>query len=471
MAAINYSKKISLYLKSNPDLAYEDFGTLLLIDNLYGQLPDDINAFRKLYAHLDPKIIDNGAAGIIFLQIAKSKEPTSVIKHRLNNYINMKLNYSRNSKSYQENMKKFKEYSIIVSDIINELLSLAKYPPEITKALKEREAVQNCYDFHEMLLLYRKTNDKRIKYEILRKLGLLVLLARIHRSLLIEDLEFALKEVTYVFKSGLGLTPLKRRKLYLWVDEHDKAKYAVEKRKAFNEYQSAVKKRNMAARSIYSMQIIDYLPFRTKFNSEILHMDIRNKLNKNGELYSTSFVEKVIRKNLEFPNQVHDVIGIKLVVSTEDEIPQLIMDLSTFLGGSSTRKKEKNALYKFGKRELSRYASKDYFVWKAVYDISLPHPSIVQVHRMLKLTQHNPQAQQILSDRIKYFEERPQDFVVEVQIQDINSYLLSSARGSTTDHRVLKTNQVRNNSFYKLFPKEIYQKELARLRNKKLNRI
>jgi hypothetical protein len=37
---------------------------------------------------------------------------------------------------------------------------------------------------------------------------------------------------------------------------------------------------------------------------------------------------------------------------------------------------------------------------------------------------------------------------------------LSIAKGSPTEHAWLKMNQIRSNSFYKFFPKEIFQKEL-----------
>jgi hypothetical protein len=47
-----------------------------------------------------------------------------------------------------------------------------------------------------------------------------------------------------------------------------------------------------------------------------------------------------------------------------------------------------------------------------------------------------------------------------VQLQDIKSYLLSIAKGSPTEHARLKMNQIRSNSFYKFFPKWIFQKEL-----------
>ncbi|MEW5909279.1 MAG: hypothetical protein AB1659_05730, partial [Thermodesulfobacteriota bacterium] len=109
-------------------------------------------------------------------------------------------------------------------------------------------------------------------------------------------------------------------------------------------------------------------------------------------------------------------------------------------------------------------------VWKAIYDITLPHPSILQVKKMLMLTRGNPQARKELTNRLKYFIRHPKDFVIEVQLQDIKSYLLSIAEGSPTSHEWLKMNQIRSNSFYKFFPREIYEKEINRLKLDLLSR-
>jgi hypothetical protein len=177
----------------------------------------------------------------------------------------------------------------------------------------------------------------------------------------------------------------------------------------------------------------------------------------------------MFRKNLEFPNQIHDTIGVKIVVNTEDDIPLIISDLESFLGGSSTRKMEKNSYHRFGRRGLSEYSSKEYFVWKAIYDITLPHPWITQVEKILEITRDNKQAQQELKEQLHYIVNNPRDFVIEVQLQDIKSYLLSIAKGSPTEHARLKMSQIRSNSFYKFFPKEIFQKELNNFKIKILN--
>jgi len=464
----NFKEKIELYLKANPDLPHAKLGVLLLIENLYKDLPnEDIHKFRNLYGHLDPKIIDEGAEGITFLKLVESKESPSVIKKKLNQYINIKYNYIGHFKSYEENMKRFKAHSVIVSKLIYEILQTAKFPEELVNILSESEEIRNCHDFYELLKIYRKTKSDRIKFEILRRIGLIVLLARINRTVLISDVDLAIKEVEEVFKQGMGLRKEAKKIFYLWVDDHDKVNFCDcgDKLKAVEMYNEAMNKRNDRALQIYPMQEFECTTYRSRFGCEILYFEIRNKLRKYGELSYTSFVEKVVRKNLEFPNQVHDVIGVKIVVSKEDDISEHIPHLESFLGGSSTRKQEKNTLNRFGKKKLGMWSSKDYFVWKAIYDIALPHTSMYKVKELMEISKNNKAAMKYLKKRMEYFEDRPKDFVVEVQLQDINSYLLSIAKGSITDHDILKMNQIRSNSFYKFFPKEIYQKELSALRN------
>jgi hypothetical protein len=466
MKTTNFKEKLRLYLKSNPNLSYDDFGILLLIDNIYHIIPNDMQQFRMLFAHFDPKLIFKSPEGVLFLDIVNSKNPASVIKHRLNQYINIKFNYLGNTKPYAENMVKFKRLSIEISKIYNELLSVANLPKEVINIFKEKEIVKNCHDFYKMHLVYKKTNSNRIKFEILRKIGLIVLLSRINKTLVTDDIDFAAKRVRDVFQKGFGMKKTKTKSHYLWINEHDMVESSESKRIAFAKYQNVMVKRNKLAMPIYPMQIFEHTPYKTIFNSEILHFSIRNKLrNAENKLTYSSLVEKIIRKNIEFPNLVHDIIGVKLVVSSNDEIIQLIKDIQSFLGGSSTRKKEKNTLFKFGKKKMGEFSSKDFTVWKAVYDITIPDSSKFQLINLLQENSKCVDFSEQLKKRLLLLKGRVKDIVVEVQIQNMQSYLLSIAKGSKTDHSQLKMNQVKGNSLYKFFPQEIYERELLNLKN------
>ncbi len=460
----DYHAKISIFYETNPHLTHDELAVLLTADLMYKDLPDDLPEFRKRYAHLDPSVLEGTHEGITFLRIAEDKKPARVLKDRLNAYLNVKFHDITNIKDYKDNAMLFRERSAIASEVIEEILLRADFPKEIAAVLREKEEVRSCYDFYEMLQLFKSSRGNRLRYEILRKIGLIVLSARIDRTVEMEDLEERKKEVWKAFDRGLRRTKKGKTEYFLWLNAKHEVAFSTDEKRARRAYDKELAVRKEQACKIYPLQRFVCHHFTTFSENQILHMEIRNKFGSQGRLSYTSYVEKMARKNLGFPNQVHDTIGVKIVVEKEDQIPSIIRDLESFLGGSSTRKMEKNSYHRFGRRRLSDYSSPDYFVWKAIYDITLPHPSISQIRKVLKLTRGNRDAQIELKTRLEYFVNHPSDFVIEVQLQDIKSYLLSIAKGSSTAHGWLKMNQIRSNSFYKFFPSEIYERDVTLLK-------
>jgi len=469
MAPTNYNRKIELYFQRNPNLSTQALAVLLTADRLYKNLSQDLTEFREKYAHLDPEIIDKHHDGIFFLKMVGNQEPVPAIRDMLNNYVNIKFNDIEHSKSYEKNMVTFKKYSILASRIIDELLAKTLLPRDLVSLFQETDDVKTCCDFFEMLLLYKKNPQKRIRFELLRKLGLIVLIARINRSVEVEELDNRLEQVFRAFKKGLGLKKEKTNNYYFWLNAEDRIQIFTDKNLAGEEYKNERRKLNKIALEIHPMNSFRCSAFRSFSGNEILHMEVRNKFKCEGKISYTSFVQKMLRRNLEFPNMVHDTIGVRIIVNSEDDIKKIIMDLETFIGGSSTRKMERASYHRFGRRGLSEYSSKDYFVWKAIYDITLPNPSIDQIDKMIEITSGNNVAQRELKKRRRYFIHNPLDYVIEVQLQDIKSYLLSMAAGSPTEHAKLKMNQIRSNTFYKVFPKEVYESDVATLKQRLLN--
>ena len=466
----DYNAKIALFYKSKPDLSHEELAVVLTADLMYKNLPEDLPEFRKKYAHLDPTVLTRANEGITFLRIAQHKGPARVLKDRLNAYLNVKFHDISQIKAYEANAPLFREKSAIASRVIEEVLGKAAFPDRITEMLREKEEVRSCYDFYELLQLYKAAREDRLRYEVLRKIGLIVLIARIERAVALEDLNQRMKEVWKAFEKGLRRTRGAEKEYSLWLNARHKVEFTTDERLARRNHAKDAETRRQLACEVYPLQRFVSRPFTTSSGHPVLHMEIRNKFRNHGALSYSSFVEKMLRKNLEFPNQVHDTIGVKIVVEKEEQIQGIIRDLESFLGGSSTRKMEKNSYHRFGRRRLSEYSSPEYFVWKAVYDVTLPHPSIPQIRKMLKLTRDNRLARKELRSRLQYFFNHPSDFVIEVQLQDIKSYLLSIAMGSATTHAWLKMNQIRSNSFYKFFPKEIYERELRKLKLRLLGR-
>jgi len=453
----DYKGKIALFTESNPRLTLEQVAVCLTADLLYSDLPAGLPEFRSKFAHMDPAVIANGAEGITFLRIAGDRQPARVSRRRLNDYMNLKFHDIHSRRSYRANAQVFREKSIIVSQVIEEILDRAGFPPEIREVLRESEDVRSCHDFYEMLQIYRRAGGDRVRFEILRRIGLIVLVARINRTVCLQELEQRKREILQIFRARLLRDRLDKREYFLWLNARNKVEFSTSRAEGRKGYEKEMANRRGQACRVLPLQRFVCRPFTTFSGLCVLHMEIRNKFGEPGRYAYTSYVEKMLRKTLEFPNQVHDSIGLKIVVERESEIPQVIRDLETFLGGSSTRKMQKNSYHRFGRREISEYSSPEYFVWKAVYDIALPHASIGQIRKLLRMTRDDPALQEELRTRLAYVRQRPSDFVIEVQLQDIRSYLLSIAEGSPTAHAWLKTNQVRSNSFYKVFPAEIYE--------------
>ncbi|MEW5910054.1 MAG: hypothetical protein AB1659_09680, partial [Thermodesulfobacteriota bacterium] len=358
----DYQSKIRLFLKANPDLSHDQLAVVLTADLLYKELPGDLNDFRKKYAHLDPQSLLKASEGIIFLKIAENRSFPALYKDRLNAYLNVKFNDLKHLRSYRSNAALFREKSAIASTIIEDILLKSDYPKEIVDTLKEDEAVRTSYDFYETLKLFRSSKDHRIRYEILRKIGLIVLIARINRSVEVEELEIRRREILQAFNSGLGHRAEKKREYFLWLNSKQKVEFALDPELALSRSKKEMELRKKQGIPTQQVQRFVCRPFTTHSGNEILHMEIRNKFISGENLSYTSYVEKMFRKNLEFPNQVHDTIGIKIVVEKEDRIWDIIRDLESFLGGSSTRKQEKNSYHRFGRHRLSEYSSSEYFV-------------------------------------------------------------------------------------------------------------
>jgi len=313
MKSTSIKEKIEQYIKSSSEFSPEGLSALLLIDSLYEQVPEDIEKFRSLYSHLDPGIIDNYAEGITFLKIVQSNEPASIIRERLNNYINIKFNYLGNHKSYEENMIKFESYSKIISKVLKDVLEIAKLPQEIIDVLREDVKVENCHDFYEILNLYKDSNDKRTKFEILRKIGLIVILARIKRSLIVDELTSALQEVKRVFSSGLELKKKHEDNYYLWIDENDSLKLSSNKNKVRDLYFDDMKKRSKKGLAIIEIQKFVFNPFETKFGLDILHVEARNKFKNNQ-----SKVAVFLGVNRSTVNRRCSQYGIDVIPYTKD---------------------------------------------------------------------------------------------------------------------------------------------------------
>jgi hypothetical protein len=436
----NFADQIDRIRRANPNLTHEQVGIVLTAEFLYRVLPQGLSLFRSMYPHFDPRVIQSNPSGITLLRIANDRKPSVITRRKLNSYLNIKFSVVAQGRTYEENRKIFKWYSGYSSAVIDDLLNIAGYPESITARLRELPDVRDCSDIFELVQMYGAARIVRTKFEILRKVGLIVLLARINQGVGVLELDHRMEDIWDGIRQGLG--------------------YRSGKKKAFNYILENGSIRIMRE-DAPSSSVFECRPFRSKKGNVVLHLAMRNKFKDGDRLTYTSFVEKMIRKNLEYPSQIHDMLGAKIIVSSEEEIADLIHELESFLGGSSTRKQEKDTYHRFGRKLLDKHSSPDYFVWKAIYDITLPHPGIRAIEKACQCSRDKA-TQDELQRLQQLYSSDPRDYLIEVQLQDLKSHILSIAPGSKTEHARLKKNQVRSNSFYKMFPKEIYEQEVLR---------
>ncbi|MBN2880788.1 hypothetical protein JXM83_01930 [Candidatus Woesearchaeota archaeon] len=463
MQSINFKTKIDAYLNANNNLTHTDIGVLLLIDDFYKDIPEDIKAFRKIHSYFDPKILENSKELITFERIARIKKENE-LKDAICSYLSIKFNQITQSCNYHKCLETFSMMSRYSANFIKDMINVSGLPDEMKEVLYENKLIINEHEFIALLNIYKKAKSRRLKFEILRRISVVDVLSRIRKQYLYDDINSAMNSIKNFFISNLGLEEKNEENVFFWVDDKEHTQIQKDKTKAMLGHKESSQVRKSIGLTEYPLQHITLEPFKTKYGNKILKFEIRNKIERDNEPYYSSFLEKMIRKNLEFPNQIHDLIGVRIVTTTQDEVSKIISHLEKFLGGTSSRKKEKNNLHLFGKHVLSEYSSKEYFVWKAIYDISLPSPRIDELNRLLELISDESIRREI-ENRKEFLITQPSVMVVEVQIQDLKSYLAGITRGSPTDHARLKMNQVRANTFFKVFPKEIYRKELMKLKN------
>lgn len=467
---LDYSEKIRRYTTIKPTLRPKDIGVLLTIDTLYEEPPEDLALFRQIYLTMDPTVSSEDHRGVTFLKLAACMDPTPTIKRKLNGDLNVKFNDIVHARDYRTNQRTFERYSLIASTVIEEILKRARLPREVTAALREREASRSCTDYYRMLALYRAADDRRLRFELLRKLGLIVLIARINRCIEIEALDESLRNVRKALVKGLGVTGTMRQVFLVELDAEGGLEVRPKKLQKDDPPGKDVGRSRTRPAPAPAAERIVCNSFTTAAGTEIVHIELRNKLKPAGVVSYTSYVEKMIRKNLEYPNQVGDTIGVKIVVGRQRDIPRVLGELESFLGGSLSRKKEKDVYTAYRNLPRRNRIPTEYYVWKAVYDIPLPHPSISLVKKMMRLAEGERHVHEALKKTLSYYLDNPLDFVIEIQLQEIHSYLISKMRDSPTAHGRLKATQIRSNSFYKLFPKEIYETDIQAIKARLLRR-
>ncbi len=465
--------------------------------NIYASEPEDIEEFWRNYPYFNPGILtdENSKYRYQFILLADTAADDATLHEMLNQYLNVKFNPVSDYRSLDENLEKFSELAAESSVIIGNILGRAAFPENINMLLKETASVARTDDIKEMIILYGKQNNDRIRYEIVRKIGLTIMLSRVKNTPAFQKSFGNNHFINMLFFKQLNLKQQREiggpgTELYYWLDENDKLIFSYDGQNAIISHNAACTERLKKRKMVYELQKEIIHPQITRAGNRVLKYISRVKNKHEDREDYTSVIEKIIRKNIFFPADITDIYGVTFVVESGKDTPVLISEIETFLGGTNTRKNEK-IIEKELKEKISRGSGENFKIWKSVYDITLPNEmleminyskerikiDISQLERIaaplsslegmanLKslISRHISEKEKEinnLSGLQKMYRKMPFDIYLEVQIQDLNSYLSGKCHGCETEYNLYKHNQVMSSSFYKLFPGKIYKSAL-----------
>lgn len=458
------------------------------LKELYKAEPEKLDYFWHNYPYFDPNVLTSERHRYHFLEIVRDASGES-LESRINKYLNIKFNPVGSYMPLEKNLSKFKALASEASSILENILERGVLDEDIKKHLRERSDISDTNDIFDLINLFSSCDDVRVKYEIMRKIGITFLLGRVKNVMTFQKAVEYHEYLDSLFRSELGITCGEDDfySIYFWLDADNTLVTSTSREEAL-----AIHSRNSAQRKergleVYPLQDASLCRMKSKNGNAVLKFITRIKHYRKGREDFTSVIEKIIRKNILYPTDINDLYGVTFVINDKEEFKHLVQEIESFLGGTNTRKAEK-MIQKAAVSEYSKSEENRFRIWKAIYDITLSNEKINLIDREIEKERHDidvmeralEKAEKYKSDDFLFLKEHvegkkesvkrllrerencssvPFDIYVEIQIQDLKSYLLSKCHGSMTEHSALKREQVRGNSLYKLFPREIYCRE------------
>ncbi len=151
---------------------------------------------------------------------------------------------------------------------------------------------------------------------------------------------------------------------------------------------------------------------------------------------SGSVLSKMIRKGINNPDQIGDIIGAMFIVNDNDALTELLILLDSCIGTAFGWRNVTDTLnIKPGGSSLNTFSSKEFKVFKGDVDVLIGDPGGGMPYR----------------------------FPVEIQIFTLESYLRTVCGAHDASHLALKLRQFLYGLVPKIFPQEVYGSDWLRL--------
>lgn len=334
------------------------------------------------------------------------------------------------------------------STYVRELLGLL--PEEFARVFEPTAEVRDCRDLRSLgeLVFYRNRADveyeRRVRFEAQRKLYLTKLLLQIEHTRMIQD---GPRHRAYL----IGLL---ERELFSHVTDvrNEVASYApdpdfdlVRGGAAPAEETWGFRVHRVRRELSGATSDVEIWHFDTRFKREVAGFEYAPGLSeyrvserlRYGEMqrgHSASILSKMLRKGINNPNGISDMLGAKFIVRRERDVHRLAHLLHDLLGGIFVFRNQVDLFRRPSDHGLmNEFSAPDFRAFKEDVDV------LYQPHR---------------SER-----ERPYLFSVELQILTVESFLQSVHSRAYTSHREYKRRQFLQGVMPLVFPSRIYTPE------------
>jgi len=308
--------------------------------------------------------------------------------------------------------------------------------------------VTDCSDVRDLMGISIHAEGRRVRYEARRKLYLGLMLLQVDQARSIQDGPQHLAKFEEVLNEGLWRHTKQIHDLkigYRLEPDGDRIEYTTRPNEGDMvwDFKSTFVEKTHGGRSIG----LDVLYYNCRFKRSVTPIsfeivDGAHRVLENvrwGEMRqatSGSVLSKMIRKDLNNPDQIGDIIGAMFIVNDNDALTDLLMLLDSCIGTPFGWRNVTDTLYENpGGSSLNTFSSKAFKVFKGDIDLLVEEEG-----RSL-----------------------PYRFPVEVQIFTLESYLRTVCGAHEASHLALKLRQFLFGLVPRIFPARIYGQEWLKM--------
>ena len=308
--------------------------------------------------------------------------------------------------------------------------------------------VTDCNDVRDLMGIAIHGEGERLRYEARRKLCLAQMLIQIDQSRIIQDGPLHKTQFEEILNEGMWKHTKQIHDLtvgyHISEDGHN-INYTSRPEDGDQhwDFRSTFIEKKSGRRSI----ALDVLYYNCRFKRSVTPISfeivdgshrVLEKIRWGDMRQETSgsVLSKMIRKGINNPDQIGDIIGAMFIVNDNDALTDLLILLDSCIGTPFGWRNVTDTLnIKPGGSSLNTFSSKDFKVFKGDVDVLIGDPGGGAPYR----------------------------FPVEIQIFTLESYLRTVCGAHDASHLALKLRQFLYGLVPKIFPQEVYGSDWLRL--------